>query len=51
MGNSSVFNTNKNTFVEQLKIHSNNELNVLGTYLNPAEFPTSGLLIVSNKCK
>jgi hypothetical protein len=51
MGNNHVFRNSKNTFIEQLKIDSNSEKKVLGIYLNPTEFPTSGLIIVSNRCK
>jgi hypothetical protein len=51
MGNNHVFRNSKNTFIEQLKIDSNSEKKVLGIYLNPKEFPTSGLIIVSNRCK
>ena len=49
MGNNQVFTSSKNTFIEQLKIDSNSEKKILGIYLNPAEFPNSGLIIVSNR--
>lgn len=50
MGNNHVFRNSKYTFIEQLKIDSTSEKKVLGVYINPTEFPTSGLLVVSSKC-
>lgn len=49
MGNNLVFHNTKSTFVEQLKIDSNSEKKILAIYLNPHEFPNSGLLIITNK--
>jgi hypothetical protein len=51
MGNNHIFRNSKYTFIEQLKIDPRGELKILGIYLNPAEFPQSGLIIVTNKCK
>jgi len=51
MGNNSVIKNSKTTFIEQLKIDQRSECKVLGIYINPREFPHSGLIIISNKCK
>lgn len=50
MGNSNVFKNSKSTFIEQLKVDSRSEMKVIGIYINPTEFPNSGLIIVTNKC-
>ena len=50
MGNNHVFRDSKNTFIEQLKIDSSSEKKVLGIFINPKEFPRSGLIIVSARC-
>jgi hypothetical protein len=49
MGNYSVLSNSKYTFIEQLKLDSRSVVKVLGIYINPNEFPKSGLIIVSNK--
>lgn len=49
MGNYSVIKNSKHTFIEQLKIDGRNEANVLGVFLNPNEFPKSGLIVISDK--
>lgn len=51
MGNNTVIKNSKNTFIEQLKIDYRSENKVLGIYINPHEFPQSGLIIISNKSK
>ena len=51
MGNNTVIKNSKNIFIEQLKIDSRSEYKVLGIYINPHEFPQSGLIIISNKSK
>jgi hypothetical protein len=49
MGNNSVIKNSKNTFVEQIKVDSRSESKILGCYINPIEFPNSGLIVVSNR--
>lgn len=49
MGNTFVFRNHSSNFVEQLKIDSKSQLAILGIYINPNEFPTSGLIIVSER--
>jgi hypothetical protein len=51
MGNNHIFHNSKSTFLEQLKIDTNSEKKILAIYLNPIEFPKSGLLIVANRSK
>jgi hypothetical protein len=51
MGNNHIFHNSKSTFLEQLKIDTNSEKKVLAIYLNPLEFPKSGLIIVTNRSK
>lgn len=50
MGNYSVIRNSKQTFIEQLKIDSKSENKIIGIFLNPTEFPKSGLIIISTKC-
>ena len=49
MGNTFVFRNHSSNFVEQLKIDLKSQVVVLGIYINPNEFPTSGLIVVSEK--
>ncbi len=49
MGNTNVFRNNSSNFVEQLKIDLKSQTKILGVYINPNEFPTSGLIVVSSK--
>ena len=51
MGNNTVIKNSKNIFIEQLKIDHRSEYKVLGIYINPHEFPQSGLIIIANKSK
>lgn len=51
MGNNTVIKNSQNIFIEQLKIDSRSEYKILGIYMNPHEFPQSGLIIISNKSK
>lgn len=50
MGNTSVISNSSNTFVEQIKIDEKSSQKIIGIYLNPREFPFSGLITVTNKC-
>ena len=50
MGNTSVISQSGNTFVEQIKVDQKSSQKVLGIFLNPREFPLSGLIVVTNKC-
>jgi hypothetical protein len=50
MGNNVIHNS-RSIFIEQLKIDNRSENKILGTFINPGEFPASGLIIVSNKGK
>ena len=48
MGNTNVFRNNSSNFIEQLKIDLKSQTKILGIYINPNEFPTSGLIVVSS---
>ena len=50
MGNTSVISHSGNTFVEQIKVDGKSSQKILGVFLNPREFPLSGLIVVTNKC-
>jgi|LauGreDrversion4_2_1035121.scaffolds.fasta_scaffold3768257_1 hypothetical protein len=50
MGNTSVISHSGNTFVEQIKIDEKSSQKVTGIFINPREFPYSGLIAVTNKC-
>ena len=49
MGNTFVFRNSSSNFVEQLKIDSKGNVKVIGIYINPNEFPTGGLIVVSER--
>ena len=50
MGNTSVISYSGNTFVEQIKVDLKSSQKLMGIFLNPREFPYSGLIAVTNKC-
>ena len=49
MGNSILFRNEKSNFVEQIKADKKGQLEILGIYINPNEFPTGGLIVITQK--
>ena len=49
MGNNFVFRNHSYNFIEQIKIDTKSQTKILDVYINPNEFPTSGLIIVSER--
>ena len=46
MGNVNMFKSDGRNFIEQIKVDTSK---IMGIYINPNEFPKSGLIIVSTK--
>ena len=49
MGNSILFRNEKSNFVEQIKADKKGKLEILGIYINPNEFPTGGLIVITQQ--
>ena len=51
MGNVNMFRNDNRNFIEQIKVDTSGKSKILGIYINPNEFPKSGLIVVSFQCK
>ena len=49
MGGDFVFRNQSSNFIEQLKIDNKGQTKIIGIFLTPNEFPTNGLIIISEK--
>ena len=45
-----MFRNDNRNFIEQIKVDTSGKSKILGIYINPNEFPKSGLIVASSQC-
>ena len=45
-----MFRNDNRNFIEQIKVDTSGKSKILGIYINPNEFPKSGLIVTSSQC-
>ena len=45
-----MFRNDNRNFIEQIKVDTSGKSKILGIYINPNEFPKSGLIVASTQC-